>query len=45
MTKEEACLLRDDIINDVERIVESGHYTFEEVVDEINDRLVHLVPD
>ncbi len=44
MTKEKAQEKRDEIVHDVEELVESGHFTLEEVVDEINDSLVHLVP-
>lgn len=42
MDEEEALLLRDSIVSDVEELVESGHYTLDEVVAEIEDRLCHL---
>ncbi len=42
MNEEEALILRDSIVNDAETLIESGHYTLEEVVAEIEDTLVHL---
>lgn len=45
MTEEEAFVAKEGIISDVEDLVGSGHYSLEEIVDEINDRLVHLLPE
>ena len=45
MTDEEAFVAKEDIISSVEDLVESGHFTLEDVVENINDRLCHLVPE
>lgn len=42
MNTQESSEMRDSIITDVEELVTEGVYTFEEVVDEIKDRLCHL---
>ena len=45
MTEEEAFVEKQEIVSQVESLVESGHYTLEEITDAINDDLVHLVPE
>ena len=42
MNEEEALLARGRIISEVEDLIESGHYTLEEIVSEIEDELCHL---
>ncbi len=42
--EEQAFIAKEAIINDVETVVKRGHYTLEEIVTEIQDRLVHLEP-
>ncbi len=44
MNEEEVLLARDSIIGDVEELVESGEYSLEEIIAEIEGALVHLVP-
>ncbi len=46
MTKEEDVFRKKtEIVSKVEELVESGWYTLEEIVAEIEDQLVHLVPE
>ena len=45
MTDEEAYNKRLKIVNYVEALVEDGWYTLEEILAEIEDQLVHLVPE
>ena len=45
MTKAEAYRESLKIVNQIEDLVESGHYTLEEILGVIEDNLVHLVPE
>ena len=44
MTKPEASEEMKEIIRDAETLIENGHYTLEDIVGDIQDTLVHLVP-
>ena len=45
MKQEAAFIAKERIIDSVEAVVGSGHYTLEEIITEVQDRLVHLEPD
>ncbi len=45
MKLEDAFIAKEHIINAVEDVIESGHYTLEEIIAEIQDRLCHLAPN
>ena len=42
MTEEEAFERKEAIISDVETLIESGQYTLDDIVEDIQDRLAHL---
>ena len=44
MTEVEAYTNKEYIISEIDELVKSGHFTLEEIVAEIEDRLVHLMP-
>ncbi len=45
MNEEQAFEAKESIISRVEEVVESGHYTLQDIVDDIEDRLCHLTPE